>query len=183
MHALLRWVPLQEKRRLASFVCADWQPPEALSHFLHSFSLVASNPEAALRSLLLQFPFLPIDAGDGADRVVTELARGYVAQNGLMPSLFGGVAPANTAEAHELVHLLFYSIIMLNTDLHNPAISPKITPAEYVASCRRCPPLVRVPEDTLEQIHANISAHPLQIAPDVNPRPIARFDPRPAPRP
>ena len=193
VHALLGWVPLQEKRRLASFVCADWQPPEALSNFLRSFSLVANDPEAALRSLLLQFPFLPIDAGDGADRVITELACGYVAQNGLMPSLFGGVEPANVGEAHELVHLLLYSIIMLNTDLHNPAISPKITPSEYVASCRRCPPLVRVPENTLEQIHANISARPLQIAPNVTPRPIrseARptlqglsLAPRPAPRP
>jgi Sec7-like guanine-nucleotide exchange factor len=34
---------------------------------------------------------------------------------------------------------------MLNTDLNNPAITPKITLAEYVASCHRCTPLRDVP--------------------------------------
>lgn len=57
---------------------------------------------------------------------------------------------------------------MLNTDLHNPAISPKISASEYVASCRRCVPLARAPEPPLLDIYASIVAHPLQIAPKVD---------------
>ena len=37
--------------------------------------------QAALRQLLFAFPFLPIDAGSGADRVIGEFARQYVLSN------------------------------------------------------------------------------------------------------
>ena len=62
---------------------------------------------------------------------------------------------------------LTYSIIMLNTDLHNPAIHPKIAPNDYVASCRRCVPLVAMPEASLLEIYDSILREPLQIAPSV----------------
>lgn len=78
VHKLLSWLPLRERRRLASFVCADWQPPATLPAFLRPLRFGASSPEAALRALLLEFPFLPIDAGDGADRVIGEFSRRYV---------------------------------------------------------------------------------------------------------
>jgi hypothetical protein len=34
--------------------------------------------------------------------------------------------------ARDAVYTLIYSLIMLNTDLHNPAISPKIQPRQCV---------------------------------------------------
>ena len=49
-------------------------------------------------------------------------------------------------QARDGVYALLYSVIMLNTDLNNPAITPKITLPEYVASCHRCTPLRNVPE-------------------------------------
>ena len=45
-----------------------------------------------------------------------------------------------------------HQVIMLNTDLNNPAISPKISLPEYVASCHRCTPLRDVPEPYLRQV-------------------------------
>ena len=78
---LLTWTALAERRRLAAFVCADWQPRLALRRFLERFDLRAPTPEASLRQLLFAFPFLPIDAGSGADRVIGEFARQYVLAN------------------------------------------------------------------------------------------------------
>jgi hypothetical protein len=78
---LLTWTTLAERRRLAAFVCADWQPRETLRSFLGLCDLHAPTPEAALRQLLFTFPFLPIDAGSGADRVIGEFARQYVLSN------------------------------------------------------------------------------------------------------
>jgi hypothetical protein len=81
MRRLCTWTTLAERRRLAAFVCAEWQPRETVRSFLGLCDLRAPTPEAALRQLLFSFPFLPIDAGSGADRVIGELARQYVLSN------------------------------------------------------------------------------------------------------
>lgn len=81
VHAVLQWGTVAERRRLAAFVCADWHLPHTLSSFLKPLPIVGDTPEAALRALLLRFPFLPIDAGTGADRVISCFARAYAAQN------------------------------------------------------------------------------------------------------
>ena len=61
---LLGWLPLQERRKLASFACHDSVPYRRLDLFLRQFSLADTpTPEHALRQLLFRFPFLPIDAG------------------------------------------------------------------------------------------------------------------------
>ena len=41
----------------------------------------AVDPEDALRKLLLEFPFLPIDAGEGADRCIKAVASMYLASH------------------------------------------------------------------------------------------------------
>lgn len=156
LRTLLRWVSLNEKRRLAAFVCADWQPPTTLARFLSPIPIVGATPLIALRALLLRFPFLPIDAGSGADRVIGCFARSWVTQNAHCLADLGiglGVAgqpqqsPSGTAAAigpsavlsepelktaRDAVYTLIYSVIMLNTDLHNPAIGSKIQPRECV---------------------------------------------------
>ena len=45
---LLDWTTLASRRRLAAFVCADWQPREMFRSFLELFDLRAPTPEAAL---------------------------------------------------------------------------------------------------------------------------------------
>ena len=241
LRRLLTWVPLNERRRIAAFVCADWQPSATLARFLSPLPVTGDTPVVALRALLLRFPFLPIDAGAGADRVIGWFSRAWVVQNAVcletlgiglgaglgaggrpmsaagtansMPAVVesdsdseddavgfeGGAAlppnaPPETASillvphaaptasaaaslglteaefkaARDAVYTLIYSVIMLNTDLHNPAISPKIQPDEYVRSVHRCVPLSNVPDDALLDIYTSIATHPLQIAPSVN---------------
>jgi len=223
LRQLLTWVPLSEKRRLAAFVCADWQPPTTLGAFLAPIPIQGASPVVALRDLLLCFPFLPIDAGQGADRVIGYFSRAYVIQNvaslhalGLgftgetdsqavgafadasdgsaqpaaplvagesddeeylqegmenhetLTSELTGLSPAEARTARDAVYTLTYAVIMLNTDLHNPAISPKMSAHEYVQSCHRCIPLRNMPADSLLAIYQSIVQEPLQIAPAVD---------------
>ena len=72
---------LSEKRRIVAFVCAEWQPLSTLPTFFAQLPIRGATPELALRDLLLRFPFLPIDAGQGADRVIGTFSRAYVLQN------------------------------------------------------------------------------------------------------
>lgn len=228
LRRLLAWAPLNEKRRIAAFVCADWQPASVLGDFLRPFPIIGLTPVLALRKLLMRFPFLPIDAGAGADRVIGWFSREYVltnphrltslglgvvgsaaavegtaAQGGHEESISSsssdeevelqeaaevqeeagslasvaaplaraarlGLSPESFKAARDAVYTLLYSVIMLNTDLHNPAITPKIQPHEYVASCHRCVPLRHCPRETLLEIYESILHHPFQIAPSVD---------------
>ena len=56
---------------------------------------------------------------------------------------------------------------MLNTDLHNVAIEPKISLPQYVASCHRCVPLQHVPDTYLRAIYLSVLSSPLRISPDL----------------
>jgi len=174
---------LSEKRRIVAYVCAEWQGPSVLSSFLAPIPIIGATPEAALRNLLLIFPFLPIDAGAGADRVIGYFARTYVRQNPRAlshliepdgvdgspssdesPSSDIGVPSPWERRARDAVYTLIYAIIMLNTDLHNPAIQPKISRSEFAASCRRCTPLVHLDDPYLFDIYDRLWEHPLVIS-------------------
>ena len=197
VHCLLSWQTLVVCRRLAAFVCADWQPRDTLRGFLQPLDLRAPTPEAALRNLLYIFPFLPIDAGSGADRVIGEFARQYVIANPevireLRIGSGGSVAAPPTGEgsssdeeeedgapkrfdkyagceqlARDGVYALIYSLVMLNTDLHNVAIQPKIQVEQYVASCHRCGPLRDVPDEYLRRLYLSVLSSPLRISHDL----------------
>ena len=162
---LLRWLPLIDRRRLAAYVCADRHPVGTLRRFLGRFDLAGTpTPEAALRALLLEFPFLPIDAGDGADRVISELSYKWVRECREALPAIGLPEDSDEKVARDTVYTWVYSIIMLNTDLHNPAVQPKITAAEYAASCARCGPLRHVPTELFEACHVSLSTSPLVLA-------------------
>jgi len=111
-----------------------------LTAFLSGFDLRATlDPEQALRKLLLEFPFLPIDAGEGADRVLKTVAVIYLVQHPeqarhLRENLQARGAAAQHRDAESVVYILIYAIIMLNTDLHNPKIKTKMTVREFVRS-------------------------------------------------
>ena len=78
--------PLRSRLRLspALQLCSPRGPGIDTRHcsaFLAPLPIQGETPVAALRSLLLRFPFLPIDAGAGADRVIGFFSRAYVVQN------------------------------------------------------------------------------------------------------
>lgn len=104
----------------------------------------ALDPEDALRKLLLEFPFLPIDAGEGADRAIKAVARMYLdshpeqfqqlrnkASQHIVRS-YGNATRSAHDDPASAIYILLYAVIMLNTDLHNPKIKPKMTCDEFV---------------------------------------------------
>jgi len=162
--AMLCWLPMRERRRLTAFVCSEQHPRACVRRFVFSICLKnLPTPEAGLRALLLHFPFLPIDAGSGADRVIGEFALSWLEQNSESLCNLGLTTSTAIRKSRDAVYSLTYSIIMLNTDLHNPVVWPKITPDEYVRSCHGCEPLSQVPASQLIAIYENIRTTPLQI--------------------
>jgi hypothetical protein len=61
----------------------QWEASGNLVRVMEKINVIdhARDPEDALRQLLLVFPFLPIDAGEGADRVIRALAERYLASH------------------------------------------------------------------------------------------------------
>jgi hypothetical protein len=120
------------------------------------------SPIASLRQILLQFPFLPIDAGGGADRVIGAIARCYSAAYPEVSEWVGLPSSSTEKERTDAVHLVVYAAIMLQSDLHNIAVQPKMTVAEFVASLHRAPALASMPEELITSIYEDIRCAPLE---------------------
>jgi len=160
-----------EEAAVAAAVSAPAPEDSNLLAVLSSFGEIAAavDPEDALRRLLLAFPFLPIDAGEGADRVIKLVARLYLDSH---PSEYaelrgGGGGGGGGGECHDdaesAVYILIYAVIMLNTDLHHPAIRTKMSAAEFVRSARSTVLGVSFRPSDLERIYASVAATPLAI--------------------
>jgi len=122
------------------------------------------DPVDVLRRVLLQFPFLPIDAGGGADRTIGSLARCYVAAVPAVSEWLGHAVALDRASTVEAVHLILYSLIMLNTDLHNPAnIANRMSAAEYQESLYRVAMLRALPPTHIYHMYEAIKREPLRI--------------------
>jgi hypothetical protein len=167
-----------------------WEVSGNLVRVMSDFRAIgdARDPEDALRRLLRVFPFLPIDAGEGADRVIRALAERYLATHpGEYAELrrkgpdgrrqgFGNVSPATLGpallsaaradrhdDAESAVYILVYAVIMLNTDLHHPSITRKMQPAEFVKSTRSTVLGAAFAPSDLLRIYASVALTPLAI--------------------
>jgi hypothetical protein len=137
---------------------------------LTDFSVIgtARDPEDALRQLLLQFPFLPLDAGEGVDRVIRSLARVYLDTH---PDEYSGLRnndkdcarDESHDDAESAVYILIYAVIMLNTDLNNSKIRHKMKPHEFVRSARSTVLGTHYNEVDLLRIYESVASEPLRI--------------------
>jgi len=122
---------------------------QVLSEFviLHEFTHLILVQ--ALRQFLWSFR-LPGEAMQ-IDRIMEAFAKHYCRQN---PNLF---------EETDTCYLLSFSIIMLNTALHNPNVKKKITSEQFVAQNRGINSGKDLPRDILELIFKNIKEEPFKI--------------------
>ena len=122
---LIRYHATQQRLREVKALC--WRYSDILAG--------ATDVEDALRSVLRFFPFLPARSAHGADRVIDELSKVYAEMRQDTPrsqvfdSVFDGAVDAANA-----TYILWYSIALLNTDLHNPRVSSKITEDGFARS-------------------------------------------------
>jgi len=61
----------------------------------------------------------------------------------------------------DAVYVLAFGIIMLNTDLHNPAVKNKMTLAQYIQNSRGINDGTDLPQDLLTDIYAKLKEKPL----------------------
>ena len=101
---------------------------------------------AALRQTLFAFPFLPMDAGKGANAVIRAFAEEYCGDDR------GSV---------DAVHVLTYALIMLNTDFHNPAIHPKITYEQWRRGVNNSVASGYTSDHTLRSFYEDLLRRPL----------------------
>ena len=89
------------------------------------------------------------------DRVMDAFAAHYCEQN---PNIF---------EERDTCFILSFSIIMLNTALHNPNVKMKITSEQFIKQNKGINSGRDLPPDMLEAIFRNIKEEPFKI-PDEN---------------
>lgn len=85
------------------------------------------------------------------DRIMEAFAKHYCTQN---PNLF---------QVSDTCYILSFSIIMLNTALHNPNVKQKITIEQFVKQNRGINSGKDLPKDILEQIFKSIKEEPFKI--------------------
>ena len=85
------------------------------------------------------------------DRIMEAFAKHYCHQN---PNLF---------DETDTCYILSFSIIMLNTTLHNPNVKKKISMDQFVSQNRGINSGKDLPRDILELIYKNIKEEPFKI--------------------
>ncbi|KAJ8599395.1 hypothetical protein CTAYLR_007045 [Chrysophaeum taylorii] len=112
-----------------------------------------ASVEGALRRVLRIFPFLPAESSQGADRAIESFAKVYVAVRD---------KSAGVLDAFDAIYVLFYSLILLNTDLHNKRVTAKITEDGFARSLARTAIATHPDVDTLARaLYASIKTRPL----------------------
>ncbi|TRY80813.1 hypothetical protein TCAL_09275 [Tigriopus californicus] len=122
---------------------------EVLHQFVRCHEFTHLNPVQALRQFLWSFR-LPGEAMQ-IDRLMVSFANRYCEQN---PKLFQNV---------DTCYILSFSIIMLNTALHNPNVKPKITIEQFIKQNKGIDSGRDLAPDVLEQIYRSIKEEPFKI--------------------
>lgn len=98
-----------------------------------------------------------------AQIVIGQFAVVWLLANADAWRALGIPSSASLETARDVVYTFTYAVVMLNTDLNNPAVHPKIRHDEFVANCRRCTTLASVPLDVLADTYERIAHQPLAI--------------------
>lgn len=125
---------------------------EVLQEYLHQLDFSSMTFDRSLRKFLGGFR-LPGEA-QKIDRIMEKFAGRYCDNN---PGVF---ASPDTA------YVLAFSIIMLNTDLHNPAIKNKITKEQFLKNNRGINNGGDLPEKVLSDIYDTILREEIKLSED-----------------
>lgn len=122
---------------------------QVMRAFVLQFNFTNLGLVSALRLFLRSF-HLPGES-QKIDRFMLQFADSYVKQN---PEVF---ASGDTA------YVLSYSVIMLNTDQHNPQVKRRMNKEEFVRNNRGIDNGADLPKDLLESIFVEISTNEIKM--------------------
>lgn len=118
---------------------------------LSEFDFSGMSVDESLRDLLETFE-LPKESQQ-IDRIVGAFAAKYHEDN---PEVF---------ESADSAHILTFSLLMLNTDLHSPHVKRKMTPADFINNTRFGPAARSLPTELLEVLYENVASVEFRMGP------------------
>ncbi|GJP85932.1 hypothetical protein CLOP_g16023 [Closterium sp. NIES-67] len=121
--------------------------------YMDSYNLSGMDFDEAIRSVLLGFR-LPGEA-QKIDRIMEKFAERYCRCN---PKAF---TSADTA------YVLAYSVIMLNTDAHNPGVKSKMSKADFLKNNRGIDDGKDIPEEFLGGLYDRITRNEIKMKPEL----------------
>jgi brefeldin A-resistance guanine nucleotide exchange factor 1 len=127
---------------------------EILQKFMDTFDFADTRIDLALMTAMSSFR-MPGEA-QIISRVIEAFSNAYY-------------KPESVFANSDAVFVLAYSIIMLNTDQHNPGVKNPMTKENYFSNVRNCNGGSNFPEGLLNDIFDNISSNPIKVF-DVVPR-------------
>lgn len=143
------------KRRIGEFL-GNSHPynQEVLNCFLEKFDFADMALDEAIRSLVRQFR-LPGEAQQ-IDRILEKFANIYYFQNNEASAKMG--ASSTAIKSADVAYIISFSILMLNTDLHNPSVplKNKMTVAEFIRNNRGINGGLDIPSEHLEGLYIRI---------------------------
>jgi hypothetical protein len=145
----LRLIPSVDFETLGEFF---GQPGEAssqsLASFIKSLNLVEMDPEEALRACLQSFR-LPGEAQQ-IDRIIKEIAYEYYGSHSDLKLEGNFFASADAA------YTFLFSVIMLNTDQHNPQVKKRMELKDFLRNNRKINEGEDIPEDVQTRVFNSI---------------------------
>ncbi|CAM8991052.1 unnamed protein product [Rhodiola kirilowii] len=127
-------------------------PLKVMHAYVEAFDFQGLEFDEAIRTFLLGFR-LPGEA-QKIDRIMEKFAERYCKCN---PKVFSS---ADTA------YVLAYSVILLNTDAHNPMVKTKMSPEDFIRNNRGIDDGKDLPEEYLRSLYERISKNEIKMKED-----------------
>ncbi|XP_078431731.1 GNOM-like 2 [Wolffia australiana] len=148
----LRHAPGLDKNKIGNFL---GEPDEfnvlVLREFASTFDLAGVSLDAALRGFLVTFR-LPGES-QKIERILGAFSESFYEQQS--SNLFAG---------KDAVHVLCFSLIMLNTDHHNPQVKKKMTEEEFIRNNRAMNGDKDFPREYLAELFQSISGNAITLS-------------------
>eukprot|EP00744_Colponema_vietnamica_P018251 GILI01025750.1.p1 GENE.GILI01025750.1~~GILI01025750.1.p1 ORF type:complete len:398 (+),score=87.51 GILI01025750.1:134-1327(+) len=125
---------------------------EVLQRYLEKMEFAKLDYDQALRKFLLGFR-MPGEA-QKIDRIMEKFAQRYCTAN---PDQF---------PHPDTAYVLAFSLIMLNTDLHNPAVKNKMTKESFISLNRSNSHVPPASEQILSELYDRITREEIQLSPE-----------------
>mmetsp|Transcript_8323 Transcript_8323/g.16940 ORF Transcript_8323/g.16940 Transcript_8323/m.16940 type:complete len:1580 (-) Transcript_8323:60-4799(-) len=129
-----------------------------LTAYAASFDFAGRSFTAALRVYLESFR-LPGE-GQKVDRFVEQFAMNYFTQN--KPE--DDSTDSLVLKSSDVAHILAFSVVMLNTDLHNESVKKKMSFEDFVRNCRGINEGEDIPKNYLRTIFDSIAAVEIKLS-------------------
>ena len=125
---------------------------QVMQEWLKRLRIADMTLDEGIRAMVLKMR-LPGEAQQ-IDRMIEKFAEEYFKQN------------AGRFSHVDTVYVLSFSIIMLNTDLHNPFVTRKMSAADFVSNNRGIDQGRDMPAEVLQGVYRRIKADPIRMDED-----------------